>query len=129
MHPERLRSDHFHGEGEVMAHTPGPWVTADKRFANGIRSEVEAESGIICSCIRTVNSPKHGGSRTWDEVDANAKLIAAAPDLLALAKRLQQVFEQLEGWRELDATAVDELISSELLGCDQAIDKAEGKVK
>ena len=53
------------------------------------------------------------------------QLMRAGPDLLALAKRLQQVFEQLEGWRELDATAVDELISSELLGCDQAIDKAE----
>jgi hypothetical protein len=71
-----------------MAHTPGPWVTADTKFANGIRTEVESEGGLVCSCIRTVNARK---VRSWDEVDANAKLIAAAPDLLAALKQCREV--------------------------------------
>lgn len=107
-----------------MAHTPGPWVTADKRFANGIRSEVEAESGTICSCIRTVNSPKNGGSRTWDEVDANATLIAAAPDLLAACQAALDYFNETRSGREWRDNGGEE---PGLLR--DAINKAEGKVE
>jgi len=56
-----------------------------------------------------------------------AMAIAAGPDLLVLAVRLSKVLEQLaDGWRELDATYVDQLLSSELLACNRVIDKAEG---
>ena len=56
-----------------------------------------------------------------------ALAIAAGPELLVLAVRLSKVLEQLDdGWRELDATYIDQLISSELLACNRVIDKAEG---
>ena len=109
-----------------MAYTPGPWVTADTKFANGIRTEVEAagESGPICACIRTVNARK---VRSWNEVDANAKLIAAAPELLAACHSLLSI---------LNAELEDDPNPSELTSwldainkANKAIDKAEGKVK
>jgi hypothetical protein len=77
-----------------MTHTPGPWVTADTKFAGGIRTEVEAagECGPICACIRTLNARK---VRSWDEVDANAKLIAAAPELLAALKQCREALLHL----------------------------------
>jgi hypothetical protein len=56
-------------------------------------------------------------------------LMRSAHDLLIRARRSGIAFRGLEDWREMDATAMDELISSELLECDRAIDKAEGKVK
>ena len=109
----------------MMAHTPGPWVTADKMFANGIRSDVEAESGIICSCIRTVNSTKNGGSRTWDEVDANAKLIAAAPELLAALKQCR--INVLPSSWAVQQYPPGSKIRRMTLTVDAAINKAEGR--
>jgi len=102
-----------------MAHTPGPWVTSDTKFANGIRTEVEPayECGPICSCIRTVNPRK---VRTWDEVDANAKLIAAAPELLDACKAA--LAKEQEGAFRVTADELGDILRA-------AIHKAEGKVK
>jgi len=63
------------------------------------------------------------------DYESTARLVAAAPALLALVKRLREVFEELDDdWRVMDATRVDELISSDgLYACDQAIAKAEGR--
>ena len=56
---------------EKAAHTPGPWRVGG--------SYVLAPDGFVAlvGCIY----------RTFSVCDANAALIAAAPDLLALAKR------------------------------------------
>lgn len=58
------------------------------------------------------------------------RLLAAAPKMLATLRRVREVFEQLSAgdWRHMDAAYVDQLIESDgLLGCDQAIAKAEGR--
>ncbi len=64
-----------------MAHTPGPWVvgpiddTAVTHLGkDGIRYEVAAVDGDY-------NDPDE-----WPIMEANARLIAAAPDLLAVAR-------------------------------------------
>ena len=53
-------------------HTPGPWIANDYM--------VNAEAGTICGPV--------GGSyyAKRDELAANARLIAAAPDLLKIAQ-------------------------------------------
>jgi hypothetical protein len=61
-----------------MAHTPGPWTL--------IRGFVTAADGLLL----------HSGNRPHDEVVANAKLIAAAPDLLAAC---EEFIHQHEGNR------------------------------
>jgi len=63
-----------------MTHTPGPWAIAGEEHANVILSEDFV--------IADVYAFKKGeaGPRTDEEGEANARLIAAAPDLLEVAK-------------------------------------------
>lgn len=72
-----------------MKHTPGPWniSTPCKRDANG----------VPCAWLN-LDAPGHIGgmkiethySMPDDEMNANARLIAAAPDLLAACKALAE---------------------------------------
>lgn len=57
-------------------HTPGPWrvVISD----NGDRCEIEAANK---DCVARAFAP-FPFDTSWDERDANARLIAAAPELL-----------------------------------------------
>ena len=66
---------------EKVAHTPGPWRVGG--------SYVLAPDGFVAlvGCIY----------RTFSVCDANAALIAAAPDLLALAKRYASECAQCDG--------------------------------
>ena len=101
--------------------TPGPWVTADKYYLKG-QVVTSDGSAIVCSCIRTRG---RGRDMEWDEVYANAKLISAAPEMLA-ALHCVAGYES-DGSRECRC---DELEAGQK--CDQcviwaAIDKAEGK--
>ncbi len=96
-------------------HTPGPW------HANGCCIEAPGDEGPRDVTIAVV----HG-----QRLDADARLIASAPEMMNALKRMREVFEQLADgdWRQLDATYVDQLIESDgLHGCDQAIAKAEGR--
>lgn len=80
------------GQGK---HTPGPWMTGesmDRRiFGLGSPEHVYAEGGarMVADCCR--------GDRESGE--ANARLIAAAPDLLAAC---EQAAEYLRPWADLD---------------------------
>jgi len=69
----------------MTKHTPGPW-TMHPRFDDG--AEVRAIAPVAwCGVATTVGS---SGSQSIDaaEARANARLIAAAPDLLAALERL-----------------------------------------
>jgi hypothetical protein len=82
----------------MSKHTPGPWKIWNSGYANcpnviyfgphaprlnrdGLLTMPTAEGGTIAE-VRTDESP------TRQELEANAKLIAAAPDLLATLKGL-----------------------------------------
>ena len=94
-----------------MGHTPGPWFVREPDGDE--HTEVYAEkTGAVC----------------YPEPD-DAHLISAAPEMLAALRRMREVFEELDDdWRHMDATYVDQLISSDgLHGCDQIIAKAEGR--
>ncbi len=54
----------------MSGHTPGPWTVPYKEF-----SKVKAENGaVIATCHKLTN---------LTNLEANARLLAAAPDLLA----------------------------------------------
>lgn len=68
----------------MAAHTPGPWLNHGQY--NALRDEIGAEGRAIC----TVWTRKPGDGlidrqepQPWPEGEANARLIAAAPDMLA----------------------------------------------
>ena len=95
-----------------MAHTPGPWVVGpiDDTVVthlgkDGIRYEVAAVDGDY-------NDPDE-----WPIMEANARLIAAAPDLLAALKEV--LFNSRHG------NGLEALYSAHDRA-DAAIAKAEG---
>lgn len=75
-----------------MEHTPGPWeVTPNGGIAgNG--------QNVVCNDISTLLN--YGGlpiGNGFGEAEANARLIAAAPDLLAALQALRGAFVHIPG--------------------------------
>lgn len=66
----------------MREHTPGPW-SAEHAEATNVRDQ---EGGIICQMKFLRGRHGMGGRRDTDEVESNARLIAAAPDLLKAFK-------------------------------------------
>lgn len=89
-----------------MGHTPGPW------YANGDCIEADGPEGPRDITLAVVT-----GTRAGHEVAADARLIAAAPDLLASLKAIVEAsqFEGEVAWLEKLWPQVN-----------AALDKAEG---
>lgn len=87
--------------------TPGPWTTKGKSVkAVGAPSTGTAPNGWqggICNCMGSGHGPR---SRIDELAESNAALIAALPDLLAIAQRQREemaalkeaAISVLEGW-------------------------------
>lgn len=69
----------------MSAHTPGPWTVGERRSILG-RAFDKSEKQIV--------DQVRGGSR--EAADANARLIASAPDLLAALKTIRAYREGYE---------------------------------
>jgi hypothetical protein len=71
-----------------MKHTPGPWImtiiNAQRQF------EIHAEDGTLVALATPVD--RHGVFKT----QANARLIAAAPELLEACKYALRCFEVMD---------------------------------
>lgn len=92
-------------------HTPGPWRVEDQRKAISRWVIVTGEGGSVAECAPA------GPWVSNETADANARLIAAAPDLLEAAKMALEMYRQLQpvgGWQ-----AVHDFLHA-------AIAKAEG---
>ena len=109
------------GEVNLSKHTPGPW-------SYNMRGQIAPckEGDMFLDLHRQVAAVyAHGGQA--DVTKANARLIAAAPDMLAQLKRNAQGLRNLlefdwitdEGHREWIQEAINEV--------DAVVDKAEGK--
>lgn len=108
----------------MAQHTPGPWLST--RDQAGIH-RVSSEAGRIGFTLElaAVNAPKDGRAISEEEAGANARLIAAAPDLLEAL----EPFRNYEDWPE---RAPDEMTSVRLSFGEwrkiiAAIVKAEGR--
>ena len=88
-----------------MAHTPGPW-TNDFMPSSGFgcgygKSQIIDSKGRALAGVAALapddGSPMHErgtlSQATFDLLEANARLIAAAPNLLAALKALRPLFE------------------------------------
>jgi hypothetical protein len=98
-----------------MAHTPGPWTI-----------EYETEDGEPYDDGVRIDSLE--GPVAFNVIDCSAHLIAAAPELLAVAKMAFDYAQDTKGrfidhWDGEDAESYDKLCDA----CDAAIAKAEGR--
>jgi hypothetical protein len=78
-------------------HTPGPWCAKHREGADGMyRTEVYSEQhGGIATCEWTPKNCGNGVTATYRE--ANARLIAAAPELLAFAQEFLADYQSEDG--------------------------------
>lgn len=79
----------------MTEHTPGPWVMNYRGTIGHIKSIADIRSGLSPTVTKfgegfSANSISH------EESLANARLIAAAPELLAAMKQCLQLIEHME---------------------------------
>lgn len=110
-------------EPMLSEHTPGPWV-ANRRFVTVVGS-VDTWSGpvtgTIVEALETEQEDSEG--RVWScagSAEANARLIAAAPDLLAVIKKLV-------AWRACDYAPQRSEVATLVMEALAAIAKTEGR--
>lgn len=130
-----------------MGHTPGIWTYRMGRWADGAEPfgfsiVVEGKDPAIC---RAGTSEPHvlilgkiwreapsyaeiaAKHFTPEEVEANARLIAAAPDLLAALKAILEGRPELWGDDVHDGITDFPIEEAALFAADEAIKKAEGQ--
>ena len=91
-------------------HTPGPWQIDDctPGESTGLRFEVGTKDSVIA---RTTDG--------WKEAHANARLIAAAPEMYEMCKLFEECMETIDGKDGYDA-------SYELAKVREVLAKVEG---
>ena len=105
-------------------HTPGPWeVRADPShydsFTTVVAGSGEQRKGMLRELIVEI-----GGWAGIETAEANARLIAAAPDLLAACQRLVTLIDESDQWSDVvSGTAMGEIVNE----ARTAVAKAEGK--
>ena len=101
-------------------HTPGPWV-ADFS-SDAVRVRAPDNSGVC-----TLNWLSAKGRRSGNEGEANARLIAAAPELLAGCKALVGMIQLVCARDDIPLVIRDALLTNHRLDEAQAaVTKAEG---
>lgn len=82
----------------MSAHTPGPW------HVSGTYSGNTTVAIMRCADRQVTVNAEVGG--TWNQTDANAQLIAAAPTLLAALEAAQEADDALAQSRDARARLV-----------------------
>jgi len=99
----------------MSAHTPGPWR---RDIGAGLRGDVRAENGRMVAVCWGINTGDPYRPAYKAECDANAHLIAAAPELLRELKKVHSWLGKLTDWHGAEDPDLD--------GIRAAIAKAEG---
>lgn len=78
---------------QTATHTPGPWeVVCVHGWAIGVGTPVKSKKPTLCDVFRMIGNTDIEHSEDSDDgaarLEANARLIAAAPDLLEACERL-----------------------------------------
>lgn len=73
----------------MSEHTPGPWIIETEPF-----NVWTTDGFLIAHCVRGFGD--FNDDEAWETGVANARLIAAAPDLLAACKRAEKCIKEYE---------------------------------
>ena len=102
----------------MSKHTPGPWAAVTRTNAH-IEIEAPSQPGYLAKKVATVSLTNH---------KANARLIAAAPDMKAeLEKQADTMAKLARTLRALGRGAIAEACDIAEAGARAAIAKAEGE--
>jgi len=71
-----------------MSHTPGPWVIDYEGTTGHIKAFVRDKTPTVCKYGTDYRGERHSALALEHQDAANARLIAAAPDLLAAAEKV-----------------------------------------
>ena len=71
-----------------MSHTPGPWVIDYEGTTGHIKAFVRDKTPTVCKYGTDYRGERHSALELQHQDAANARLIAAAPDLLAAAEKV-----------------------------------------
>ena len=105
-----------------MTHTPGPWELDSAGWPlliNGPMNEDDDAGTVVCA-IDCLEHMRRGYHYNEDEAAANARLIAAAPDLLAALK-------EIAAETTCEGTEIESMLASIQGICRRAIAKAGGE--
>ena len=122
-------------------HTPGPWshdADHEQTWHPKIKTDPEVFAGTICEVLSNLNIAA-SDHRMFDEMKANARLIAAAPDLLEALESsvesagiIRSLIESIEAHGNYSAESTINFLN-QALGCHYlspaAIAKAKGEQK
>lgn len=102
----------------TMPHTPGPWELS---YDKGGTRDVIASSDKIPICVMRLSWVSH------EAYHANARLVAASPDLLAALQRLLAVVESARAIAIKEPAASSPLVT-ELQTCGGAVFEAQDAI-
>ena len=88
-------------------HTPGPWFVADKQFTGGATIVSSGDPEFGGDSIADVSAC--GPWISEETVDADARLIAAAPDFFAAAIKLEEAETHHANCVECEGEGIPEL--------------------
>ena len=98
----------------MSRHTPGPWSVGDKR-------------GVWVGPVVTAEDGKRGVAFVCGESDANARLLAAAPELLAALKVAADAIDYAQA--QVDSENDRHNLLVRLVQVQRVIAKAEGRAE
>ncbi len=104
--------------------TPGPWaaqILADQWSDIIVRSKAETNEDELIVTI----DPGFWDTEDRPEVEANAHLIAAAPDLFEALKRSLDMLRSISLWDNIQDT--QDQIESQIKKIEAILDKARGE--
>ena len=133
-HPERfmdcqdnaarfdLRREH---DMHDTKHTPGPWYADDLEPNLGIWSE---QTGALVARTQVGQHEDCGILITSSEEEANARLIAAAPDMLEALEAAERLIDEHHAWVTASGKAIGNTVPGlTLFAVRTAIHKARGE--
>jgi len=108
----------------MSKHTPGPWtVTQNFRGMAGVWPDSPGTNKPICMLAHDPDGPSKGPFENWQ---ANANLIAAAPELLEALVEAVELIEFHMGSTHSETDEDEELV---VKMAESAIAKAEGRTE
>ena len=98
-------------------HTPGPWAVKGKAPGPVVYAEGRREH--ICVVQHDLDQPYQMAKETYAQAEADARVIAAAPDMLAACEEVAEIIHHRAGTGDPDLHRANEILRA-------AIAKAKG---